>query len=383
MSARKRPLNILVPRLVDKDNYNAQNLNAKALLSRFTSPDVIWHTFYYNTPDPAVSNRGNVRCHRLIHGRLWRWHAILKYLGRFDAIFYPGNECFDARALKWRTWMGRKIPVIATLEGLPGDEDREKYLSGKAGHPVYCFRPRSGPDWVSCHDDVRKFVDLNIAISPFLKRIGEHLYGDKFSVLPTGVNTAIFNTNGRDGFPDLPIVLGAGTLYEAKRPEVFIRLASSFPMARFVWYGDGPLRKELINWTEREGLSNLSFPGSLSPNELANRFKKASMFVLPSFSEGVPKVTQEAAACGLPVVLFGLFESPSVIDGNNGFVVWDDEELFARIAELLESAELKARMGQNGARLANNWDWDELAPQWEAAIKSFIASLSLKSKTIR
>jgi glycosyltransferase involved in cell wall biosynthesis len=372
MSAKKRPLNILVPRLVDADNYNAQNLNAKALLSRFESPDVNWHTFYYNTPDPAVSIRKNVRCHRLIHGRFWRWHATLKYLRRFNAIFYPGNECFDARALKWRTWMGRKIPVIATLEGLPGDDEREKYLSGILEHPVYCFRPRSGPEWTCCHDDVRKFVDLNIAISPFLKRMGEHLYGDKFSVLPTGVDTAIFNTNGRDGFPNLPIVIGAGTLYEAKRPEIFVRLAAKFPMARFIWYGDGPLRQELIDRSAREGLANLSFPGSLTPIELASRFKKASIFVLPSFSEGVPKVSQEAAACGLPVVLFGFYEAPSVMDGQNGFIVWNNDELFSAVNALLSDPDLLVEMGRIGAVMAEKWSWENLAPQWEKTILSYL-----------
>lgn len=366
--ANKRPLNILVPRLVDADGHNAQNLNAKALLSRFKSPDVIWHTFHYHAPDPAVASRSNVRCHRLAHGRFWTWHAVLKYQGKFDAIFYPGNECFDALALKLRSMTGRSVPVIATLEGLPGDDKREKYLSTKAGHPVHCFRPRNGQSYTRCFDAVRKFSNLNLAISPHLKRMGEYLYGGAFSVLPIGIDTAIFNTKGRDGFPDLPIVIGAGTLYDAKRPDVFLRLASRFPMARFVWYGDGPLRRGLIARAEQEGLANLSFPGALAPNELANRLKKASLFVLPSLSEGVPKVTQEAAACGLPVVLFGFYESPSVTDGKNGRIVWSDDELYATVAAVLNKAGLMVEMGKVGAVMAEKWSWDYLAPQWEEVI---------------
>jgi glycosyltransferase involved in cell wall biosynthesis len=369
---KKRPFNILVPRLVDADNHNAQNLNAKALLSRFNSPDIVWHIFHYNTPDPAVAGRDNVRCHQLIHGRFWTWHAMLKYQGRYDAIFYPGNECFDARALAWRERSGRTIPVVATLEGLPGDESREQDLSARVGHPVKCFRPRSGCGWTRCHDAVRKYADLNIAISPYLKRMGEHLYGHVFSVLSLGVDSTIFNSDGRSNYPELPLVVGAGTLYEAKRPEIFVQMASKFPNARFAWFGDGPQRKKLIEQAEREGLTNLSFPGPLPAHELSCRFKEASLFILPSLSEGVPKVTQEAAACGLPIVLFGFYEAPTVTDGENGFVVWDDAELFARVSELINSRELAARMGQNGARLAKAWDWDVLAPQWESAIKALI-----------
>ena len=36
----EQPLNILVPRLVDAENANAQNLNAKAMLARFDTPGV-------------------------------------------------------------------------------------------------------------------------------------------------------------------------------------------------------------------------------------------------------------------------------------------------------------------------------------------------------
>ena len=44
----KRTLHVLVPRIIDEHNLNAQNQNAKELLSRFVSPCVIWHTFNYD-----------------------------------------------------------------------------------------------------------------------------------------------------------------------------------------------------------------------------------------------------------------------------------------------------------------------------------------------
>jgi glycosyltransferase involved in cell wall biosynthesis len=93
----------------------------------------------------------------------------------------------------------------------------------------------------------------------------------------------------------------------------------------------------------------------------------------------VPKVTQEAAACGLPVILFGYFEAPSVVDGENGFVVWDDGQLFNRVAELLGDPERAREMGRNGAHLARNWDWNLLAPQWESTIRNVISGRAQKS----
>jgi glycosyltransferase involved in cell wall biosynthesis len=363
----RKVMDILVPRLIDAANRNAQNLNARAMLSHFTSPGVVWHTFHYGAPDSAVAARPNVRVHSLARGRLWTWHALLKYQGAFDAVFYPGNEIFDARALRLRKRLGRRAPIVATLEGIPGDAAREAQLSGILGRPVHCFRPRSGERWIESHDAVRRHADHTIAISEHLGRVGRHLYGGSYSVLPMGVDTATFHALGRTT-PERPVVLGAGTLYAGKRPEVFVQLASRFPGVRFKWIGEGPLRKALSAEVSALGLSNLDFPGEMAPAALAEEFRKASLFVLPSLSEGVPKVTQEAAACGLPVILFGFYEAPSVADGVNGHVVWDDEGLMDRVGNLAAQSARCAEMGSHGARMARAWSWAEVAPQWEAEI---------------
>jgi glycosyltransferase involved in cell wall biosynthesis len=164
------------------------------------------------------------------------------------------------------------------------------------------------------------------------------------------------------------IVVGAGRLASQKRPEIFLELAALFPEAQFVWYGDGPLRATLCAKVDQAHLSNLHFPGALPPNELGAAFRGASLFVLPSLSEGVPKVSQEAAASGLPVIIFGFYEAPTVINGENGFVVWSDEELKERVQTLLGDDALRARMSRAALNLARNWDWDIVAPLWEARI---------------
>ena len=90
--------------------------------------------------------------------------------------------------------------------------------------------------------------------------------------------------------------------------------------------------------------------------------------VLPSLSEGVPKITQEAAACGLAQIVFGHYETPTVVDGVNGYVVHNDDELQSRLGELIDDAALRRRMGAAGIEMAQQWSWQRVAPLWQERI---------------
>ena len=97
------------------------------------------------------------------------------------------------------------------------------------------------------------------------------------------------------------------------------------------------------------------------------------VFVLPSLSEGVPKVTQEAAACGLPVIVYCHYETPSVEHDRNGLVVWSDEELIAGIGRLLDDGGLRRKMGLKGAAMMRALAWDAVAPRWERSLRQWLA----------
>lgn len=358
------PLHIFVPRWMNLSDRNAQNSNAKALLSRFSDPRVRWTAITGEEPLPSVAKNG-VAIRRLSRSHLWPYELLFAYQRRFDAIFYPGVMWPDELGLKARRVFGRHIPVITTMEGVLADSGDVTRLSEHLGHPIF-----SQPGVEYAVPRIRwLFTDSDhiIAISPFLAKVAEFLYGKKVSYLPLGIDIEIFHSYGRQE-PDRIRVVTAGTVKGSKNPELFLQLARRYKGVDFVWFGDGQSRSDLIEKATSMGLANLSFPGSLAAEKLAHEFRNSSIFVLTSRSEGVPKVTQEAAACGLPVVLNGFFEAPSVMHEQNGLVAWSDEELVEDVGRLIQDSSLRARMGQTGANMAKNWDWHHIAPQWEQVI---------------
>jgi glycosyltransferase involved in cell wall biosynthesis len=133
---------------------------------------------------------------------------------------------------------------------------------------------------------------------------------------------------------------------------------------------------QLRGEAKRIGLENLHFAGSRQPESLAEEFRSSSLFVLPSYAEGVPKVTQEAGACGLPIVLNGFYEATTVEHQYNGLVAWSDEELVEHVGTLIRDPDLRATMGRRGAKMATEWGWNRIAPQWEELVIRLVTSAS-------
>ena len=96
----------------------------RALLPRFSDRSTEWVTLHYSEPDSALEVAPNVRLVRLLRSRLWKLHKFAFYQRPADAIFYPGAYWFDDLALRCRRWTCRRVPIVATLEGLAGDEMR-------------------------------------------------------------------------------------------------------------------------------------------------------------------------------------------------------------------------------------------------------------------
>lgn len=111
-----------------------------------------------------------------------------------------------------------------------------------------------------------------------------------------------------------------------------------------------------LSQTEIESLIEqdiVVYPGYV--NDVQEWLAKASVFVLPSYREGVPRSTQEAMAIGRPVITTdvpGCRET--VIDGKNGFLVppWRPELLAEKMLYFVENPEDAIEMGAQSRVIA-------------------------------
>jgi hypothetical protein len=172
----------------------------------------------------------------------------------------------------------------------PNDDSIERWYAGVAGHKVFCGNMAAGE--FGRYEEICALADHVIAISPFLARMAK-VRGDKVSI-----DTDLFGRESCERH-ERPRVVGIGKVGADKRPEVFPALAAKFQQVDFAWFGDGNLRHQMLAEIARQGMSNLQFPGAIAPDRLATELAASDILVHPSICEGLPKVTQEAAAAGL------------------------------------------------------------------------------------
>lgn len=137
--------------------------------------------------------------------------------------------------------------------------------------------------------------------------------------------------------------------------EAAARVRSQYPAVRFVLLGGfdpnpgGLSQAEVESWV-RAGL--IEWPGHV---EVRPWLAQASVFVLPSYREGVPRSTQEAMAMARPVITTdvpGCRET--VVEGDNGFLVpmRDVDALVERMLAFVREPALIETMGQRSRALA-------------------------------
>jgi glycosyltransferase involved in cell wall biosynthesis len=122
------------------------------------------------------------------------------------------------------------------------------------------------------------------------------------------------------------------------------------PQVRFVWVGDGPLRRGFEDEARGRGLSEaVRFLGPRS--DARDLMRGADLLVLPSLFEGLPLVILEAMAAGLPVVATQVTGTAEAIqDGVSGRLVppANPRALAAAIVEALQRPALAAAWARAG-----------------------------------
>jgi D-inositol-3-phosphate glycosyltransferase len=187
---------------------------------------------------------------------------------------------------------------------------------------------------ISLHS-AQAVVSLNSRIEEFVRELVPRR---RIVTILNGVDTQLYRPPEQGereslrkelGWDDKPRVLFVGRLVPRKGADIAVAAVAGalLDRAELVLAGPGALQSTP---------SNVQALGSVPPDRIAQLYRAADCFLLPSTAEGFPLTAQEALASGLPVVLA---EDPSYapyLDGAPAGMVTIDRTADAVTQALLE-----------------------------------------------
>ena len=177
-------------------------------------------------------------------------------------------------------------------------------------------------------------------------------------VIPRGVDTDRFRPDGPR--PEPPHIVCVARLAPVKNLGLLLSacaiLRTRGLQFRCVLVGDGRCREQLETERARLGLTEVvELVGAAEQLDVLAWWRRATVAVLTSESEGMPLSLMEAASCGVPAIATAVGGVPELIeDGVTGFLTsrGDADQLAATLERLLGDPDLARRLGAAARRRA-------------------------------
>ena len=221
------------------------------------------------------------------------------------------------------------------------------------------------------------FTDMLVVLTEYDHKMYNYVRNVKHIYNPLELNSKYMDIKREK------IILSVGRLHKVKGFDLLLKAFSGINNSewKLLILGDGPERSNLELLAQDLKIDKrVSMPGTVKDIELY--YKKASIFVLSSRTEGFPGALCEAMGYGCPSIAFDCITGPNEIINNNfdGILVEPEnvKELIRQIKDLQCNPEKRIQLGENGKKIIERLNADTITNKWLDHIKSIINQCDLK-----
>jgi len=276
------------------------------------------------------------------------------------------------------------LPTVGylTLDGRPLHQ-RWQELMGRMSHTVVCS---------SFAESVVREAGVPVPVS----------------VVPLGVNPAVFRPLPRDALTRVPralldrFVVGfVGRNQPRKQIPILVEAFAEFARGKedaflYLHASCRDVGWDLPALLDRFALrGKAGFPRDLMPAQgvadevLAQVYSLFSILALPSTSEGFGLPILEGMACGTPVVATNYSAMVELVDGRGELIrvrhwanvgpfnvdqaIADVDHLVELLHKLYDNPDLRAEYGRKGREFAETMTWDRCAGQWAKLLEEVLS----------
>lgn len=335
------------------NSSNAQNINCRSIATYIDK-----EKFSVSALELYSGNLESLPKHLVNIFRCTYPHKVSKYVGylwgiyKCDIAYLPKHDCRKWNRF-WLTVLRKKS--FSTIEAIIDDFAINNAL--KSSNKVGSFVER-----------YKKIKNL-YSITGFMKKYNYHKVGlnTNNNILYLGTETADFINNNK--FYKFKNIIFIGNDLIRKGIFDFLKLAKKNSNITFHVVGTGNGQLDLQNELDSNNILNVIYHGGVTHRQLIVLLEEIDLHILPSRSEGFPKVILETAAAGIPSIVYSDYGAQEWIDDyQNGFVADELEDIQNIINHLTSEPELIKEVSKKALILGKQFDWKIIIKKWEDEI---------------
>lgn len=169
---------------------------------------------------------------------------------------------------------------------------------------------------------------------------------------------------------DIFNIVFVGYLRPVKNVQLLIRAYSVFyeshSDSHLTIVGDGPLKGDVEQMVKNQGLQkSVSMIGSVEHETALEYIASADAIVLPSSSEGDPRVVNEAMQIGVPLIVTPVGVIPELLEDKvSAFLIEESAEAIEDgLKKLYTDPQFRKELAVNAKQASEDWDWNQLCEQ--------------------
>jgi phosphatidylinositol alpha-mannosyltransferase len=293
-----------------------------------------------------------------------------------------GVTKLDSFGLAVLPWLTRNrydvVNALAPTAAMAARMAGQRVVYTAIGHPIEIGRNRDRDRWLLTA--AARAAHVVTAVSESAATTARGLTGRPVWVTNPGVRTDLFTPRLAPRTPPPRLLFPANAGEPRKGLATLVSampaVLAAMPDAR-LWLGGGGAPPGDLDPVVRSAVDELGLADPLAG--VPDRFRDATVTVLPSVDEAFGLVLVESLACGTPVVATRSGGMPETVTDDVGrlFAPDDPAALADALIEVVAMA-ADAVVVQRCADHALQWDWDRVGPQYIDAYEAAVSPRELR-----
>jgi len=216
--------------------------------------------------------------------------------------------------------------------------------------------------------------DRLYSLSRYMKDYNYTKFGIKSeeAILNLATDTSDF-INKNKNVSELKNIIFIGNDMIRKGISDYLKVAENFPDLNFHIVGSGLNQFDVNNYVSSHNLKNIIYHGIIGHKELKGLLKEVDLHILPSRSEGFPKVIVETAAAGIPSIVYPDYGAEEwITTWKDGVIVNTTDDIELALGKLKETPNLLKDLSRNAMEFSRKYDIKSVISDYENIIQELV-----------